>query len=105
MEKEGVGKFGKPFPTAVEMRNVTGLVYDGPCVLHSASISGDGANADCDLYDGLSTTGRRRLHLEVLSGTSFDKHFRHGAIVDQGLYLVVNAATTFVTVEYTPIEK
>lgn len=88
--------------TLLDFRNVTGRVYEGPVKVHSITIAGDGANGDCDIYNSLNVDAtRRKLHLEVLSGTSHETVLK-GTIFDRGIYVVVNAATTFVTTEYEP---
>lgn len=81
----------------------TYTIHVGKCKLFSVTIAGDGANGDCQLYDGQNTSGKQLTHLEALSGTSHQSIFSDGILCDQGLYLVANAATTKVTVEYEPI--
>jgi len=86
------------------MRNVTGLVNHGPCILYDVLMSADGANADCDLYDGDGTNDERKFHVETLSGTSISWNSKRGTLFRKGLYIVVNAATTFVSVTFVPFE-
>jgi hypothetical protein len=77
-------------------------IHSGPCIVNCVHVAGDGANADCQVYDGESTSGRLVAHLETLSGTSYSWCPPGGADFDFGIYIAVNAATTKVTVTYIP---
>ncbi len=84
------------------VNTTTYLLHKGPCIVGNIILSGDGAAGDCDIYDGENANAERKYHLEVASGTSFAtgagrKKFNYG------IYIVVNATTTFVTVEYVPL--
>ena len=87
-----------------EMRNVTGLINRGPVIVYDILVSADGANADCDLYGGGGTNEERKFHIETLSGTSIPWNSTRGTFFRKGLYLVVNAATTFVSITFVPYE-
>ena len=94
-----------PFPAQCIHINATGIVYKGPCYVSAITIAGDGAAADCDIYDGLNTNGERKFHLEALAGTTFIANLLHPTPFDNGIYVVVNAATTHVTIQYIPTEQ
>lgn len=81
------------------------LLHIGRAKLLSVCISGDGAAGDCDIYDGVNNLGEKKAHLEVASGTSFNFIPSCGSYIDQGIYVVVNAATTNVMVTYQPLGK
>lgn len=85
-----------------KMYNASQVVYIGPCILVSVLISGDGAAGDCDVYDGTNSNEERKCHLEVPSGESFQWSPGQGTDLDKGIYLAVNAATTFVTITWIP---
>jgi len=82
--------------------NVSRLIHSGPCIVKAVHVAGDGANGDCQVYDGYSTSGTLKAHLEVLSGTTFAWLPGEGTDFDQGIYIAVSAATTKVTVTYVP---
>lgn len=89
----------------LKLVNVSGAIHVGKAKLIGVCISGDGANGDADVYDGVNNLGERKAHLEVLSGTTCPVLFGSGIYIDRGLYIVVNAATTFVMVTYQPLGK
>jgi len=79
------------------------LIHRGPCIVKCVHIAGDGANGDCQVYDGVNNSGLLKAHLEVLSGTSYTWRPGEGTDFDFGIYIVVNAATTKVTVTFNPL--
>ena len=83
--------------------NASKVLYIGPCIVGNIIISGDGAAGDCDIYDGVNASAERKYHLEVASGTSFATGAATLKKFNYGVHVVVNAATTFVTVEYIPL--
>jgi len=85
-----------------EYTNTSRIIHPGPCIVKNVTIAGDGANGDCQVYDGFNTSGTLKAHLEVLSGTTFSWQPGEGTDFDQGIYIEVNAATTKVTITYNP---
>jgi hypothetical protein len=85
-----------------EYTNKNRLIHSGPCIVKDITIAGDGANGDCQVYDGLNDAGKQKTHLEALSGTTFSWTPGNGTDFDYGIYIAVNAATTKVTVTYIP---
>jgi len=79
-------------------------VHEGRAILYSVHIAADGANGDCQVYDGEGTGGDLIAHLEALSGTSFERSFARGIVINKGIHLVANAVTTKCTVEYRDID-
>lgn len=96
------GKVKMPMIAPSEYMNTSRIIHKGPCIVRSVHIAGDGANADCQVYDGLNNLGRLKAHLEVLSGTSYTWRPGEGTDFDYGLYIAVNAATTKVTATFVP---
>jgi len=78
------------------------LIHSGPCIVKCVHVAADGANGDCQVYDGLNTSGTLKAHLEALSGTSYTWRPGEGTDFDYGLYIAVNAATTKVTATFIP---
>ena len=86
----------------MEYTNTSRCLFVGPLVFKSCNLAGDGANADCQIYDGLNANGELKGHLESLSGTTFHLDVNGGVLFRTGLYISVNAATSKVTVVYEP---
>jgi len=85
------------------MVNANTVVLKSPGIVGNICIAGDGANGDCDIYDGENANAERKYHLEVLSGSTAEIGAGHFRKFNHGIYIVVNASTTFVTVEYLPL--
>lgn len=84
-------------------RSASSVIYRGPCLVKSVNVAGDGANADCQVYDGDNDKAQQKAHIEALSGTSFNWLPGSGTKFQYGIYLVVNAATTKVSVTLEPV--
>jgi hypothetical protein len=76
------------------------VIHRGPCIVKTVHMAADGANADCQVYDGESTNGDLKAHIEALSGTSASWKPGDGTDFDKGIYIEVNAATTKVTITF-----
>jgi len=83
--------------------NTSRLIFKGPCIVEAAHIAGDGADGDCQIYDGENVNGELKSHLEALSGTTFRWQPGKGSKFHNGIYIVVNAATTKVSITYNSI--
>lgn len=85
-----------------EFTNVTRVIHIGPCEVDDVTLAGDGAAADCQVYDGTNAQGKLKIHLEAISGTTFSWSPTHHANFHFGIYIVVNAGTSKVTVMFNP---
>ncbi len=85
--------------------NTSRVIFIGPCTVNNVHLAADGANADCQVYDGLNAQGKLKAHIESLSGTSFDWDPHEGIEFHLGIYIVVNAVTSKVTVTYKPLPR
>lgn len=83
----------------------TGQALRSPAVLCGVCLAGDGGNAEADVYDGENTNGRRLVHLEVLSGTTFNWEPSCGARVNNGIHVVATATYGVVTLTFKPLER
>lgn len=88
------------FPS--EFTNTSRIIHKGPCIVCCVMVAADGADGDCQVYDGENASAELKAHIEALSGTTFRWQLSLGTDFDHGIYIVVNAATTKVTVTYTP---
>ena len=77
-------------------------VTKGESWVYSISVSGDGANADIDIYDGIDkTAATKKFHFETLSGTTISTNLKHPAHFREGIYIDTNATTSKITVEWS----
>lgn len=85
-----------------EYTTTSRIIFKGPCVVKCVHVAAEGANAACQVYDGLNTQGKLKARIDALSGTSEVWLPGDGTDFDQGIYIAVNAATTHVTVTFLP---
>ena len=88
-----------------ELVNANGVVHKGPCLITGFVVSDDTANGLANLYDGENALGRHKCHIAVLAHTSFPWPIVHPVDFDDGIYITVGAATTYVTVCYIPLSR
>lgn len=87
----------------LEYTNTSRVIYKGPCIIRCIMLAGDGANVDCQVYDGVNAQGKMRAHIEALSGTTFHFDPPGGVLFRTGLYIAVNAANAKVTLTLAPV--
>jgi len=85
-----------------EYTHANRIIHKGPCIVKAVHLGADGANGDCQVYDGLNIKGKLKAHIEALSGMSYTWRPGDGTDFDVGIYIKVNAATSKVTVTYVP---
>lgn len=90
------------YSTRSEYTAANRVLFRGPCKFLDVICAGDGANADCQIYDGVNANGELKAHIESLSGTTFGWMPPHHIHFFHGIYVVVNASTTKVTVTFEP---
>ncbi len=88
----------------LDYTSVSRALHHGKCGLMMISLAADGADADCQVYDGVDANGRQVAHLEALSGTTAVVVFPEDGFLEHGLYVVVNASTSKVTVQFAPLK-
>ena len=88
-----------------KMVNSSGVVYLGKAEIAGITIIGNGAAAVVDIHDGENTKMEKRYRLVTADGTSFSVPFLKVDDFDYGIYVTVNAATTFVMIQYLPVSK
>lgn len=81
------------------------LIHKGPCIVKSVHIACIGAAGDCKVYDGENANGELKAHLSALATTGYNWRPGDGTDFDHGIYVVVNASTTKVTVTYLTESK
>ena len=89
----------------LQLANTNRTIHIGPCALLGVTMSGDGAAGDCDIYDGTNAFAERKAHLETLTGLTAPMPLTFPVRMDYGIFVAVNAATTFVMIEYAPLDK
>lgn len=85
--------------------NSSRVIHLGPCIIKAVHLAAAGANSDCQVYDGLNSSGELKAYLEALSGTSYTWRPGDGTDFDNGLYIVVSSSFAQVTVTYIPESK
>lgn len=83
----------------------SGKVYEGSCIVESVHVAGCGAAADCQIYDGENANAEQKVHIEAYSGMTDSWIPGRGSRFNYGIYIVVNAATTKVSITYTPASE
>ncbi len=86
----------------IEFTKTSRVIFVGPCFVEDLMLSGDGAQADCQVYEGQNANGDLKVHLEALSGTTFNFNHPGGVLFRKGLYIAVNAVTSKVSVILKP---
>lgn len=89
-------------PAHAQLTNTSRIIHRGPCLVTAFSVAGDGAAGEADIYDGESDRGEHKCKVTVPNGTTFHWCLPNPVDFDKGIYIEVNAATTFVTVCYIP---
>jgi hypothetical protein len=78
--------------------NKTQIVYIGECKIKSIVVYSDGADGDVTIYNGSSLKEVLKLKVGSVSNTSVLGNFGDGIVCDRGVYVVVNADTTYYTI-------
>lgn len=71
-------------------------------------ITGDGGAGDADVYDGVNDKAELKLHLEALTGVTFSTGAGQDHVMNKGIYIKINNATTFLMVTFRtpdPVEE
>lgn len=89
-------------PAHPDLTNTSRVIHRGPCLITAFLVTGDGAAGEADIFDGVSDLGEHKCRINVLSGTTFHWCLPNPVDFDKGIYIKVDAATTFVTVCYIP---
>jgi len=90
-------------PAHSDLTNVTRVIHKGPCLVTGFSVAGDGAAGVANIYDGENALGEHKCRVTVLDSTTFGWDLTHPVHFEQGIFIDVNAVTTFVTVCYVPV--
>jgi hypothetical protein len=81
--------------------NKTQVLYIGACKVKSIVVYSDGADGDVTLYNGSSEKEVMKGKIGSLSNSAWGIFLGDGVIFDKGIYVVVNAATTFYTISFS----
>lgn len=85
-----------------EYTNTSRLIHSGPCIVKSVHVAGEGVVAACQIYDGVNASGKLKADVRAYSDMSDTWRPGDGTDFDFGIYVVVSAVTTHVTVTYIP---
>ncbi len=89
-------------PPQTMFLNASRAVHSGPALIVGFVISGSGADPDAQIYDGLNTNGRQIMDIRVLQNLGHSNNIRDGIECLTGIYVAVDAATTYVTILFYP---
>lgn len=88
-----------------EFTDVSSVIHTGPAKVCCVILAADNNNADCQVYDGESSNGKQKTHLEALSGTTFGWGPGVGVTFHNGIYVVCSSTAAKVTVTYEPLAR
>lgn len=83
-----------------ELTNTSRIITKGPVLISNIFVNGDGVAAQVDIYDGLNNKGRHVYRINCIADDSKPVNLSSPIDFDFGIYVVVNAATTYVTIAY-----
>ncbi len=82
-----------------------GLVYEGPCLVHSVVMVSDSTKEYAIIYDGRdATSGKQFTKVLVFAETTYQVDFAEGVPFDQGIYVDAKNSPVQTTVVFTPLE-
>ena len=87
----------------VETVNINQVIHKGPCVVSGAFITSIGAAGTVLIYDGDNALTPIKIPIASIDGTTFGSCFPNNIKFTKGIYVVVNAATTYATIAYKPL--
>lgn len=87
----------------IEYTNASKVLFIGPCKILCVMLAADGANTDCQVYDGVNATAPQKAHIEALSGTTFHFDPPGGVLFRTGLYVALANANAKVTATFEPV--
>jgi len=87
------------------LKNSSQIIWKGPCLLCSVGVTGDGAAGEIDLYDGTNDKAEHKLKMKCLNATTFSMNSVHNPQLNYGIYMKVNAATTYGWVVFIPQDE
>ena len=84
----------------------SGLVYIGPCMIHTVIFWPDTGGDYVDVYDGRdATSGKKFCRIESSVVVTWCFCFGVGLEFDEGIYVTDNDEGTETTIVFTPLEE
>ena len=83
--------------------NVATVIFRGRGLLHLVTIYGNGAAGTAIMYAGVNAAGVMKGHFGCEDAHSQLTPYIEPVLFEHGLYIVPNAATTFVSVQWSPM--
>jgi hypothetical protein len=102
-EKQGVPR-SEDTAGRLDCINVTQLVAIGPIRVLSIIYAATAAASSASFYNGKNTDSVMKIRMSQALAVGQSIVFDRPPIFDKGLYIVVNAATTYITVQWEPVE-
>lgn len=85
--------------------NTSKTLHKGLALIIGATLAADGAVADMQVYDGVDTNGQQKLHIEAYTANTAHIVPAGPILCEEGIHVVVNAATSKWTLQYIPITR
>ena len=85
--------------------NVSGIVYNGPCLFLSMGVSSEGSGKTVEVYDGLNTSGRQIMRYKLASNVAFERKPRAPIYCETGLYVSFADENILADFEVVPAQK
>ena len=85
--------------------NKSQIIWKGPCLLSGIGVTGDGAIGEIDIYDGENDNAPHKIKIKCISNTTFSMNAIHDPQFNNGIYVKVNAVTSFGWVIFIPQDK
>lgn len=82
--------------------NVNRIIHKGPCIVKDVHVTSGVGAGYCYVLDGVNAQGKYKARLYVLESTSYTWKPGVGTDFEDGIYIIVNDAQTWVTVTYEP---
>lgn len=83
-----------------------GVVFSGPCLVHSIIATPGGANEYHDVYDGRdATAGKLFCRVQTHTQQTKSVNLGQGAPFDTGIYVAMQNVGDVVTIVFTPLAE
>lgn len=97
--------FNMKEPPRTELVTASRVVHRGPALVVALSMSGSGATPDGQVYDGVNANGVEKIDLRCVINETVSPRLGPGIMCYTGIYVAVDAVTTYLTITYYPGEE
>jgi hypothetical protein len=83
--------------------NINRIIYKGLVEVVDIVISANGADGEVNIYDGQNDKGILKYKLSIKDGNSFGGFPTKPIFFHRGIFITVNAATTYYSIRIDPV--